>query len=140
MMNIQSTKALLLPTTGRCLKRLLVLFCVINSLCLSAYARSPKPMHKISVSQYELALVQVLSEICPPMLTKAQQAKFYEAYQNQLRVFIPTASDPDETLKHLANQRHYQIILQNMRAWTESFPPQENQQLCQEFARKTATF
>lgn len=149
MINTQSTQPFLslFVLVGRHFRRFFVCLCTANCLfCLSANAHgyaSPKTIqgtYKISVSQYELALAQVLFEICPPMLTKEQQSRFFEAYQNQLRVFIPTSNDPNETLRHLASQRNYQVILQNMRTWTASFPPQENQQLCQEFARKTATF
>lgn len=116
--------------------------CVFGMAYAHSYAttKTMQGTYKVNVSQYELALAQVLFEICPPMLSKEQQNRFFEAYQNQLRVFIPTVSDPNETLRHLANQRNYQTILQNIRTWTASFPPQENQQLCQEFARKTATF
>lgn len=94
----------------------------------------------VTVSQYELALAQVLFEMCPTMLTKEQQLRFYEAYQHQLRAFIPTSGDPNETMRQLGNQKNYQNVLQNVRTWTASFPPQENQKLCQEFARKTGTF
>lgn len=149
MRNVQSTQPILsfFKWIYRHLKRLLLLFVGANCLwCLSSYAQNPtntidtQSTYKISVSQYELALAQVLSEICPPMLNKEQQVKFYEAYQSQLKVFIPTSGDPNETLRYLSNQRNYQIILQNMRTWTASFPVQENQKLCQDFARKTVTF
>lgn len=93
----------------------------------------------IAATQYELALVQVLSEICPPMLTPRQQTQFYQAYQNQLRLFMPTATDPNDLLNQIGTQRHYQYILQNMRAWTATFPEQENKALCQDFAKQSTS-
>lgn len=117
-----------------------LMVCHLSALAHNYPHKPTQVAYTITVSQYELALAQVLFEICPSMLNKEQQLNFYQAYQNQLRVFIHTSGDPTDTMRHIANQKNYQAILQNIRIWTASFPPQENQKLCQEFARKTGTF
>lgn len=89
----------------------------------------------LTVSQYELALIQVLSEICPPMLDSYQKTRFNRAYEAQLQIFMPYASNPSETLRQLTAQRDYRIILQKVRAWTKSYPVSENRALCREFAQ-----
>ncbi len=89
---------------------------------------------------YQLALTQALSEICPSLLTVKQQAQFNEAYHNQLRVFMPEAQSPSDTMKYLSSQKEYRDVLQVMRNWTQSFPASENKALCQEFAQTAASF
>ncbi|MFC0820748.1 MCR_0457 family protein [Moraxella marmotae] len=88
----------------------------------------------LTVSQYELALIQVLSEICPPILNTTQKANFGRAYNRQLHLFMPRSANPHQSLQQLNNQRDYRIILHNVRAWTASFPASENRALCYEFA------
>lgn len=61
----------------------------------------------LAVTQYELALVQVLSEICPPMLTANQRIAFTRAYNQQLRSFIPTSASPNDTLRRM----HHSAII-----------------------------
>lgn len=88
----------------------------------------------IRVTKYELALVQVMAEICPQMLNERQKRRFFEAYENQLRVFIPHANNPKQVLEYLGSQRDYRAVLQSVRAWTASFPVSENRELCVDFA------
>lgn len=88
----------------------------------------------ITVSQYELALVQVLSEICPPVLNEKQRVRFEKSYNRQLRQFLPRSSNPQQSLRQLSTQRDYRAVLHNVRAWTASYPTAENRALCREFA------
>lgn len=88
----------------------------------------------LTATQYEVALIQVLSEICPPMLNTRQKANFNRAYDRQLRIFMPYSADPYQSLRQLSVQREYRIVLHNVRAWTASFPASENRALCYEFA------
>ncbi|WP_126331598.1 MCR_0457 family protein [Moraxella cuniculi] len=88
----------------------------------------------LTVTRYELALIQVLSEICPSVLNTRQKINFNRAYDRQLRAFMPRATNPHQTLRELSNQREYRNILQNVRAWTASYPADENRALCYEFA------
>lgn len=102
--------------------------------------RMPEKIPASKTNHYMLALVQNLSEICPPMLNAKQKQQFNEAYQNQLKIFMPDVSDPKETLRYLNTQNDYKEVLQGVRAWTASFPPSENKELCQEFAQASITF
>lgn len=125
-----------------------MLFLVLNlSLCTaSANATTPRYQRILSpqavstqeiyltATQYEVALIQVLSEICPPMLNTRQKANFNRAYDRQLRIFMPYSADPYQSLRQLSAQREYRIVLHNVRAWTASFPTSENRALCYEFA------
>ncbi|WP_066802834.1 MCR_0457 family protein [Moraxella oblonga] len=109
---------------------------------------NPKPLYivgqdsavTVTVSQYELALVQVLSEICPAMLTKEEREQFNEAYHRQLQKFIPRVDNPSEILRRLSGQQEYRLTLQNVRSWTATYPDSENRALCQELAQKTHSF
>lgn len=95
---------------------------------------------KIRVTKYELALVQVLAEICPKMLNANQRVQFFEAYRRQLRAFIPNTDNPEKILEYLTHQKDYRTVLQNVRAWTASFPVNENRQICVDFANVSRKF
>ncbi|MGK8252487.1 MCR_0457 family protein [Moraxella lacunata] len=74
------------------------------------------------------------------MLHGRQRDRFYEAYDSQLRAFIPNADDPEEVLVYLSTQQDYRAVLQNVRSWTKSFPPNENRELCVDFANVSRAF
>ena len=74
------------------------------------------------------------------MLVGHQKDRFYDAYNSQLRTFIPAVNDPDELLVYLSTQQDYQVILQNVRSWTKSFPVNENRELCVDFANAGRAF
>lgn len=105
-----------------------------------AYTVSANDLPDVRVTKYELALVQVMAEICPDMLHGHQRDMFYEAYDSQLRAFIPNADDPEEVLFYLSTQQDYRAVLQNIRSWTKSFPLNENKELCVDFANASRTF
>lgn len=87
----------------------------------------------IEATPHEVALTQVLSEICPPMLSVAQRVQFAKVYRTQLEEFMPTL-DTTLMMKQLSEQREYRAILNSIRQWTMSFPKEENKALCIEFA------
>lgn len=87
----------------------------------------------IEVTPHELALTQVLSEICPPLLNTIQKQKFSESYQLQLQSLMP-ALDTAIAMKQINRQREYRAILNDIRKWTLSYPNEENKALCVEFA------
>ncbi|MBE9579157.1 MULTISPECIES: MCR_0457 family protein [Moraxella] len=105
-----------------------------------AYTVSTNDLTDVRVTKYELALVQVMAEMCPNMLHGRQRDRFYEAYDSQLRAFIPNADDPEEVLVYLSTQQDYRAVLQNVRSWTKSFPPNENRELCVDFANVSRAF
>ncbi len=142
----------------RLLKALVVILVTCFTLITTAQAQPQKPTTKatakpakihtvsanelssIRVTKYELALVQVMAEICPDMLSGRQKSQFYEAYSNQLRAFIPSVDDPERVLGYLSTQQDYRAILQSMRSWTKRFPQTENRELCVDFANVSRAF
>lgn len=146
----KDNKRLLLYRMPNTIQRLgVMLFFVLSlSLCTAVSANATTPRYQristpqavstqeiyLTATQYEVALIQVLSEICPPMLNTRQKANFNRAYDRQLRIFMPYSADPYQSLRQLSAQREYRIVLHNVRAWTASFPASENRALCYEFA------
>lgn len=100
---------------------------------ISLAATSPLDLSLIEVTPHELALTQVLSEICPPLLDANQKLKFAKAYDAQLKLFMPKL-DPQAAMQQIGNQKAYRNILNGIRVWTLSYPSLENQALCVEFA------
>lgn len=139
--NFSTTWAIFIHKIGKLMK----IGMIFAYLSANAFAQHPNlgvperiPANK--TKYYTLALAQTLSEICPSMLNAKQKQQFYEAYQNQLKIFMPDVADPKETLRYLNTQTEYKEVLQSVRTWTAGFPPSENKELCQEFASASITF
>ena len=92
-------------------------------------------MSELSTTKEEVAVLQVLSEICPPMLTKAQQSGFNNAYNVELKKLMPTISDPRLAVQYLSTQQDYKQILNETRQWTLSYSKADNQAVCKELAQ-----
>lgn len=90
-------------------------------------------MSDVVTTKDEVAVLQVLSEICPPMLNKKQQQNFANAYQVELHRLLPV-SDPKMAMQYLATQQDYKKILHDTREWTLGFSKKENKELCIEIA------
>ncbi len=91
-------------------------------------------MSDLSTTKEEVAVLQVLSEICPPMLNKSQQTGFNTAYNVELKKLMPTISDPRLAVQYLSSQQDYKQILNETRHWTLSYPKAENLELCKDLA------
>ena len=91
-------------------------------------------MSDLSTTKEEVAVLQVLSEICPPMLNKSQQTGFNTAYNVELKKLMPTISDPRFAVQYLSSQQEYKQILNETRQWTLSYPKAENLELCKDLA------
>lgn len=102
-----------------------------NSNTVSAI---PIDMSGMSVTKHEIAVMQVLSEICPSMLSGNQKQRFYKSYDVQLRELMPTLDNPKAAIQYLSTQQDYRQILQSMRSWTMSFSKQENKAICEDLA------
>lgn len=111
---------------------------VAISLCQQTWANTRVDLSSVSleVTPHELALVQVMSEICPPLLNSSQRLKFTQAYQSQLRAFMPNL-DPTAVMQQISGQAGYRNILSSIRAWTLSYPTAENRALCVEFSESS---
>lgn len=89
---------------------------------------------QLSTTKEEVAVLQVLSEICPPMLNTQQKQGFINAYNNELKKLMPTVSDPRLAVQYLSTQQDYKQILNETRQWTLSYPKAENKEVCTELA------
>ncbi|MBO1530233.1 hypothetical protein J3492_03270 [Psychrobacter sp. F1192] len=94
----------------------------------------PLDMSGMNITKHEIAVMQVLSEICPPMLNGNQKQRFYKSYNHQLKELMPTLEDPKAAIQYLSTQQDYRQILQSMRSWTLSFSKQDNKALCVDLA------
>ena len=86
----------------------------------------PLDLSGINITKHEIAVMQVLSEICPPMLTGKQKQRFYKSYNVQLHELMPSLEDPKAAIQYLSTQQDYRQILQGIRSWTMGFSKQEN--------------
>ena len=94
----------------------------------------PLDMSGINVTKHEIAVMQVLSEICPPMLNGKQKQRFYKSYNVQLHELMPSLDDPKAAIQYLSTQQDYRQILQGIRSWTMGFSKQDNKALCEDLA------
>lgn len=94
----------------------------------------PLDMSGMNITKHEIAVMQVLSEICPPMLNGKQKQRFYKSYTVQLHELMPSLEDPKAAIQYLSTQQDYRQILQGIRSWTMGFSKQENKALCQDLA------
>ena len=94
----------------------------------------PVDLSGINISKHEIAVMHVLSEICPPMLTGKQKQRFYKSYNVQLHELMPSLEDPKAAIQYLSTQQDYRQILQGIRSWTMGFSKQENKALCEDLA------
>ena len=94
----------------------------------------PLDMSGINVTKHEIAVMQVLSEICPSMLAGKQKQRFYKSYNVQLHELMPSLEDPKAAIQYLSTQQDYRQILQGIRSWTMGFSKQDNKALCEDLA------
>lgn len=112
----------------------------VFGVSLTAMAEdTPKDAYSIDISQLsttkeEVAVLQVLSEICPPMLNKQQQQGFVNAYQQELQNLMPSIREPRLAVQYLSSQQDYKQILSDTRQWTLSYPKEQNKEVCLELA------
>lgn len=117
-----------------------VLVMASSALSLTAVAQDqPATSYSIDISQLattkeEIAVLQVLSEICPPMLTKPQQQGFINAYNHELQNLMPSIQEPRLAIQYLSSQQDYKQTLNDTRQWTLSYPKDENKAVCLELA------
>lgn len=94
----------------------------------------PLDMSAMNITKHEIAVMHVLSEICPPMLNGKQKQRFYKSYNFQLHELMPSLEDPKAAIQYLSTQQDYRQILQGIRSWTMGFSKQENKALCEDLA------
>ena len=94
----------------------------------------PLDLSGVNITKHEIAVMQVLSEICPPMLNGKQKQRFYKSYNVQLHELMPSLEDPKAAIQYLSTQQDYRQILQGIRSWTMGFSKQDNKALCEDLA------
>ena len=94
----------------------------------------PVDMTGMNITKHEIAVMHVLSEICPPMLSDSQKQRFYKSYNSQLHVLMPSLEDPKAAIQYLSTQQDYRQILQGIRSWTLGFSKKDNKALCEDLA------
>ncbi|WP_350560985.1 MCR_0457 family protein [Psychrobacter sp. CAL346-MNA-CIBAN-0220] len=104
------------------------------SAASNAATTIPLDMSGMNITKHEIAVMQVLSEICPPMLNRNQKQRFYKSYNVQLHELMPTLEDPKAAIQYLSTQQDYRQILQSIRSWTLGFSKPENKALCEDLA------
>lgn len=96
--------------------------------------QSGNNLEDLAIVRYPVALLQVLSEICPALLPKDEQSRFVVAHEAELKERLPMVKDPKQLLIAFNNEPEYQSVLASVRTWTLSFAKSENAELCHEFA------
>lgn len=94
----------------------------------------PFDLSGMSITKHEIAVMQVLSEICPPMLYGNQKQRFYKSYNVHLKELMPSLDDPKAAIQYLSTQQDYRQILQSIRSWTMGFSKSDNKALCEDLA------
>lgn len=122
----------------RALKGVVVFFCTCLALSQPSFAKNSSippqvDLSTIDASPHELALTQVLSEICPRLLGLDRQKEFMQSYDMHLKLLIPNA-DSKAVMAQFNSQKEYRTILEGVRRWTLSYPNAENKALCLEIA------
>ena len=62
----------------------------------------PLDLSGINITKHEIAVMQVLSEICPSMLNGNQKQRFYKSYTVQLHELMPSLDDPKAAIWRLS--------------------------------------
>lgn len=91
----------------------------------------------LNATRHEIALLQSFEAICPAMLAPGQHNAFYIGINRELSALLPKVPNPRNVVKYLETTKEYQVILQDIMRWTQSFPVKENRALCKEFAQST---
>ena len=121
--------------------RKLALSAVIGSVALigstlaqAAQTTIPVDLSRATATKHEIAVLQVLSEVCPPMLNRQQRQNFQKTYNQQLKQMLPSIENPKAAIRYLSTQQDYRTILSSMRNWTLSYSRDENLALCTDLA------
>jgi len=112
----------------------LALMSQVASAANTVSATIPVDMSGINITQHEIAVMHVLSEICPPMLRGPQKQRFFNAYNAKLHQLMPSLADPKAAIQYLSTQQDYREVLQTIRVWTMQFSKRDNRLLCQDMA------
>lgn len=105
-----------------------------STLVQAAQTTIPVDLSRATATKHEIAVLQVLSEVCPPMLNRQQRQNFQKTYNQQLKQMLPSIENPKAAIRYLSTQQDYKAILSSMRNWTLSYSRDENLALCTDLA------
>lgn len=100
----------------------------------AAQTTIPVDFSRATATKHEIAVLQVLSEVCPPMLNRQQRQNFQKTYNKQLKQMLPSIENPKAAIRYLSTQQDYKTILSSMRSWTLSYSRDDNLALCADLA------
>lgn len=136
LMNLCVKKTL--SRTGRKLMASMLMGSValLGSTIAQAAAQTtiPVDLSGATATKYEIALLQVLMEVCPPMLDRQQNYNLQKTYNQQLKQMLPRINNPRAAIRYLSTQQDYKSVLSGMRSWTLSYSREENKALCTDLA------
>lgn len=141
-MNKQSTVSLITNTNYKIITKASIAGLLAGAALISQGANAannnvatiPVDLSGMNITKHEIAVMQVLSEICPPMLSGNQKQRFYKSYNMQLRELMPSLEDPKAAIQYLSTQQDYRQILQGIRSWTMGYSTQDNKAICEDIA------
>lgn len=106
-----------------------------SAIAQAATETIPVDLAGANTTKHEIAVLQVLSEVCPPMLGPKKTASFRRSYNAELRKMLPASIDnPAAAIQYLSTQQDYKSVLTSMRNWTMGFSHDENLALCNDLA------
>ncbi len=105
-----------------------------STLAQAAQTTIPVDLSRATATTHEIAVLQVLAEVCPPMLSRRQQHIFHKTYNQKLKQMLPSIENPKAAIRYLSTQQDYKAVLSSIRNWTLSYSRDENLALCTDLA------
>ncbi|MCJ8146783.1 hypothetical protein MKI79_07700 [Acinetobacter sp. A3.8] len=87
----------------------------------------------IQTTKEEVAVVHVLSEICPDIIGKNQN--FNKGYERMLTEMLPGISDPVLAVEALSEEGDYQEVLSQARQNASKYSREDNREVCLEMVQ-----
>ena len=83
-----------------------------------------------SVSQEELAAIQVLHEICPALINKSEEDAFNQGFNRLITDYMPNEKQPVQALEQLSKSKDFQKFLSEARSDAEKAGDEQNRAVC----------
>lgn len=126
-----------LKTMPTIMKKYTVLMLVTASMWLSTHslADDKRAIEASShTTQPELAVIQVLSDICPSLLPKSKHAAFQKGINRTLTSMLPGISAPEKALSALKTDKAFTKLVRLTKRTTLKYPKAENTAICNDIA------
>ncbi|MEY2863094.1 MAG: hypothetical protein RLY58_801 [Pseudomonadota bacterium] len=116
--------------------RLLVLLAGLALPIMASVAYAATPANAVEfknalpTTMEELATVDILNEICPPILGTGMDAGFQSGYIRLLNELLPNIDTPALAIRTLKDDPEYIPLLEQARQDAKSVSVDENRQVC----------